>query len=102
MMPCLAIAFALLLWPAAAAGQGVPCWPAESVEQHLKHAYGESRVSVAISNSGQLIERWESESGTWTLLLRERKNGRWYLCAIVAGHTWREVPPELTGTRAAA
>ena len=91
---------ALLLWSLPAAGQAALCYPAEGVEKLLKQKYGESRVSVAISNSGYLIERWASDSGTWTLLQRERKNDRWWLCPIVSGDNWREIPPELLGTAA--
>lgn len=89
-----------LLWPTAATGQEMLCFPAEGVEKHLKQKYDERRVSVAISNSGNLIERWESENGTWTLLQRERKNNRWWLCPIVSGNVWREIPSELQGTGA--
>ncbi len=67
------------------------CMPAAQIEQFLKQRFNETRVSVALSNAGQLIERWESPAGTWTLLARTRDK---QLCPFVSGDNWREIPPE--------
>lgn len=70
------------------------CLPAIQIERILKQRYNESQASVAVSNGGVLIERWESPQGTWTLL-RRTHGGQ--LCVIVSGENWREVPRELQG-----
>lgn len=82
-----------VLWPSSATGQGYPpCFPAEKLEQRLRDDWKEVSVSVGLTGGGWLIERWESETGTWTLTVRSRRG---FLCVLAAGSNWREIPKEL-------
>lgn len=65
------------------------CHPASQVERQMTGRYQEEKVAVAATDDGKLIERWESPSGGWTLLVRIKRD---VLCIITSGSNWRSVP----------
>ncbi len=79
--------------PAAAQGN---CFPTVVVERYLKQQYNEAGVSIAVANSGALVERWQSPGGSWTLLIRTRDKR---LCIVMSGENWRELDPPLQGEK---
>ncbi len=78
-----------LFFAARAGAQEPPCKPADQVERMLSSQFNEQRVSVAATSDGKLLERWESSGGSWTLVLRIKRN---VLCLIASGLNWRELP----------
>lgn len=81
-----------LLFAARVFAQGMPpinCYPADQIERQLAAQFEEEKVSVAATNGGKLIERWESANGGWTLLVRVKRN---LLCVIDSGSNWRDLP----------
>ncbi len=86
------LAFIGLLFAARVFAQGAPikrCYPADKLERRMASQFQEEQVSVAPTSGGKLIERWESAAGTWTLLVRVKRN---VLCVISSGSNWRELP----------
>ncbi len=84
------VAFIGLLFAARVfAQETTPCKAADQVERMLSSQFNEERVSVAATSEGKLLERWESTGGSWTLLLRIKRD---VLCLVASGMNWRELP----------
>lgn len=73
----------------------IPCALEDLQEQHLRGKYKEAPVGYGVTSAGSMVELWRSEENdTWTVTLR-LPNG--YLCVMVSGSGWRELPARMKG-----
>jgi hypothetical protein len=66
-MKYLAIIAALVATPSAA--QDVPCFPHDFITQWLAENHAESRQVLALAGTGEVLEIFASDSGSWTLTI---------------------------------
>ena len=77
---------ALLLFPAAASAQQLPCSARERVLSLVIDQRGEARLATGRAARGATIDLFAAESGTWTLVLN-LPDGRSCLLANGNGFT---------------
>lgn len=65
----LLLALALLLFPAAASAQTLPCAPRERVLAFVIDQRGEVRLATGQAAQGASVELFAAPSGSWTLIL---------------------------------
>ena len=98
MLRCILL-LSLLTYPSTVLGQiNIRCAFTDFVEQDLSIIYGEKLAATGLTSGSWIIERWESESGTWTLVVRPDRN---LACVLTHGDNWRELlkpVPNLTPT----
>lgn len=66
------------------------CGDRTEVVAKLEGIYGETQRVRGLTDGGQIMEWFASDSGTWTLLI-SHANG--ITCAIAIGEHWQAVPP---------
>lgn len=79
-----ALGFALVLWQAPAFAQG-QCGPREHLVKSLGDRFKEAPVGMGITQPGQIVELFTSDTGSWTMVLTT-PNGT--SCLIAAGESW--------------
>ena len=82
LLPILAVVSPLSLTPAAAQSQ---CGPLQEVVKSLGDRYKEAPVGMGITQPGQVLEVFASQSGSWTMVITNA-DGR--SCLIAAGENW--------------
>jgi len=82
LFPVLGIFASVLASPASAQAQ---CGPREQVVKSLGERYKEAPSGMGVTQPGQVIELFTSDSGSWTMLLTTA-NGT--SCLIAAGESW--------------
>lgn len=86
------VAYALLIplflsFPMLAMAQRL-CGENDKIAATLKDRYGEERVSVAFTDAGKLMERYENaKTGTWTIVVHPDGS---YSCVWATGTEWHE------------
>ncbi len=71
------------------------CAPLSALAEQLATKYGERRVAAGLSAQGMLFQVFQSQSGTWTLVVSDAA-GR--ACALAAGTNWETYPIPKAGT----
>ena len=91
-MLALALGPAFVFGSASGAGAQMVTLPAACGEhgalvKKLASDYSESRKSVGLSGTGDVVELFASEAGTWSVLLT---NVSGVTCLIMSGENWEE------------
>lgn len=75
----------LLSFPIAAVAQRL-CVESDKISTLLDEKYGEERVSIAFTDAGKLLERYENPSdGSWTIIVYPDGS---HACVFVTGNEW--------------
>lgn len=62
------------------------CQESSEMTETLKDKYGEERVSIALTNTGKLLERYENPTdGSWTMIVYPDGT---YACVFATGTDW--------------
>ena len=73
------------------------CGNYQAIEKRLRQHYNEVPTSFGVSNKGNLIELWVSESeSTWTLLVRNPNSD--IVCVLDVGEGWSDFLPSPSKT----
>lgn len=75
----------IFLIPYPAQGNNIPCDIREKIIDTLINNYNEKQISTGLANSGNVIEIFGSDSGTWTVLITS-PNG--ISCMLASGKNW--------------
>ncbi|MCE8007606.1 hypothetical protein [Aestuariivita sp.] len=76
-----------------ASAQGSNCGPRQAVIDRLAETYGESRQSMGLGASGQVVEVFASDaSGTWTITVT-LPNG--LMCLMASGQAYEALAEAL-------
>ncbi len=71
-----------------AANAQVSCLSSRQAIPILEQEYDKGRVSIAITDGGAQVERWESYNGSWALILHMPMD---CVYIITFGENWREL-----------
>ncbi|MBD9528958.1 hypothetical protein [Paracoccus sp. PAR01] len=66
------------------------CFPTPEIHAQLGDKYGEARLAVGLSQSGNILEIWAGPSGSWTALVT-RPDGT--SCVVDVGQGMQVVTP---------
>lgn len=77
------------------AQENANCAALPLIVDELDEKWGESRVAAGLSAQGVLFQVFQSQSGTWTLVISD-PTGR--ACALAAGTNWETYPIPKSGT----
>ena len=91
-MLALALSPALVLGSVSGAGAQTVTLPAacgehEAMVKKLASDYSESRKSVGLSGTGDVVELFASDAGTWSVVIT---NVSGVSCLIMSGENWEE------------
>lgn len=99
-MKCLLIplaASAILMTGSASAQsflQDATCGQRDDVTQKLERKFGELQRGTGVISANQILELWQSNDGSWTILMT-RADG--VTCIMAAGDFWRKTPQGTSG-----
>ena len=72
----------------------VTCGERAEVTAKLERKFGELQRGTGVISSNQILELWQSNEGSWTILMT-RPDGR--TCIMAAGDFWRKTPEGTSG-----
>lgn len=81
-------ALPLVLLTSAPAG-AAPCGKREDMVKFLDRTYKERPEAMGIAGSGQLVEVYVSQTGSWTIVMSLPSG---HSCIIGAGEAWQQMP----------
>ena len=67
------------------------CGPREVILDALLRKFAETPVEMGLASNGSVIERLESYTGSWTLIMTTAQK---WSCVVAAGEGWAEVAPK--------
>ena len=70
------------------------CGDRSDVTKKLERKFGELQRGTGVVSSNQILELWQSNNGTWTILMT-RPDG--VTCIMAAGDFWRKTPEGTSG-----
>lgn len=96
--PLMAVGIAAVLTaPAAYAERSLEdatCGERATVTQELERSFGELQKGTGLVSSNRVLELWQSDDGSWTILMT-RPDG--VTCIMAAGEFWRKTPEGTSG-----
>ncbi|MEM7060308.1 MAG: hypothetical protein AAF557_22235 [Pseudomonadota bacterium] len=70
------------------------CGKRDEVTQKLERKFGELQRGTGVVSSRRILELWQSNDGSWTILMT-RPDG--VTCIMAAGEFWRKTPEGTSG-----